>query len=83
MNRQRKIVITITYNEMGIIIDTKAEEVAQPEPKKGEWIPVDEDDIPYGLLVECSKCGHRIVINDALEHNYCSECGADMRGKQT
>ena len=30
MNRQRKIVITITYNEMGIIIDTKAEEVAQP-----------------------------------------------------
>lgn len=30
MNKQRKIVITITYNEMGIIIDTKAEEVAQP-----------------------------------------------------
>lgn len=30
MNRQRKVVITITYNEMGIIIDTKAEEVAQP-----------------------------------------------------
>lgn len=35
MNKQRKILITITYNEMGIIIDTKAEEVAQPE-----WIPV-------------------------------------------
>ena len=33
MNRQRKVVITITYNEMGIIIDTKAEELdlsAQP-----------------------------------------------------
>ena len=30
MNKQRKVVITITYNEMGIIIDTKAEEVAQP-----------------------------------------------------
>lgn len=29
MNKQRKVVITITYNEMGIIIDTKAEEVAQ------------------------------------------------------
>lgn len=30
MNTQRKVVITTTYNEMGIIIDTKAEEVAQP-----------------------------------------------------
>ena len=31
MNKQRKVVITTTYNEMGIIIDTKVEEVAQPE----------------------------------------------------
>ena len=31
MNKQRKVVITTTYNEMGIIIDTKAEEVVQPE----------------------------------------------------
>ena len=30
MNKQRKVVITTTYNEMGIIIDTKVEEVAQP-----------------------------------------------------
>ena len=30
MNKQRKVVITTTYNEMGIIIDTKAEEVVQP-----------------------------------------------------
>ena len=35
MNKQRKVVITITYNEMGIIVDTKAEELgssAQPKP---------------------------------------------------
>ena len=42
MNRQRKVVITTTYNELGIIIDTKAEEVAQPnlqlEQKTGRWI---------------------------------------------
>ena len=31
MNKQRKVVITTTYNEMGIIIDTKVEEVALPE----------------------------------------------------
>ena len=36
MNRQRKVVITITYNEMGIIIDTKAEEVAQTEKRTEE-----------------------------------------------
>ena len=40
MNKQRKVVITTTYNEMGIIIDTKAEEVAQPDIircKDCEW----------------------------------------------
>ena len=31
MNKQRKVVITTTYNEMGIIIDTKAEEVVHPD----------------------------------------------------
>ena len=34
MNRQRKVVITVTYNELGMIVDTKAEELnlsAQPE----------------------------------------------------
>ena len=34
MNKQRKIVITVTYNDLGVIVDTKAEELdssAQPE----------------------------------------------------
>ena len=31
MNKQRKVLITTTYNEMGVIVDTKAEEVAQPD----------------------------------------------------
>ena len=46
MNRQRKVVITVTYNEMGIIIDTKAEELgssAQPEP---QWIPYSSAERP-------------------------------------
>ena len=33
MNRQRKVVITVTYNDLGMIVDTKAEELnlsAQP-----------------------------------------------------
>ena len=39
MNKQRKVLITTTYNEMGIIIDTKSEEITQPEQR---WIPVTE-----------------------------------------
>ena len=31
MNKQRKVLITTTYNELETIIDTKVEEVAQPE----------------------------------------------------
>lgn len=34
MNRQRKVVITVTYNDLGTIVDTEAEELdlsAQPE----------------------------------------------------
>ena len=39
MNTQRKVVITTTYNEMGIIIDTKAEEVVQPDTTTHDSIP--------------------------------------------
>ena len=41
MNTQRKVVITTTYNEMGIIIDTKAEEVAQPNTTTHDSIPAE------------------------------------------
>ena len=68
MNRQRKVVITTTYNELGIIIDTKAEEVAQPEREKGKWI----------VYYECPKCGE--ITKDFTE--YCPFCNADMRGEE-
>lgn len=32
MNKQRRVLFTITYNEMGVIIDTKSEDVAQLTP---------------------------------------------------
>ena len=42
MNRQRKIIVTVTYNELGSIIDTKAEPYEEPtadvrENVRGEW----------------------------------------------
>lgn len=59
MNKQRKVLITTTYNEMGIIIDTKAEEVAQP------WC---EDAVPRAS-VEYS-CRKNTVSTNPYEHKY-------------
>ena len=42
MNKQRKVMITITYNEMGIIIDTKAEELDSSAQTEQRWIPCSE-----------------------------------------
>ena len=56
MNKQRKVLITITYNEMGIIIDTKTEELgssAQPEIircKDCKWWDKSEDS-PFGYCM--------------------------------
>ena len=60
MNKQRKVVITTTYNEMGIIIDTKAEEVAQPEVAKD-------------TNVLTNDCISRQAVIDALENIDCSD----------
>lgn len=50
----------------------------EPQRPKGKWIPVDDREIPYGLLFKCSQCGTEVIVNDALEHNFCSECGCQM-----
>lgn len=70
---------------------------AQPERKKGKWIPVTkiykvtEDQFPKTHIewvdatepdeidaVRCSECGEVFDFQDA--RNWCTECGADMRG---
>ena len=43
MNKQRKVVITTTYNELGIIIDTKTEELPSAQPE----------------IIRCEYCAHR------------------------
>ena len=47
MNKQRQILVTVTYNDLGCIIDTKAEPYAEPEQ---QWIPGNER-IPEGLII--------------------------------
>jgi len=55
----------------------------EPERKKGKWIPQDHNKtngIASTLVYyypKCSVCGHCDNYT-----NFCSNCGADMRGEQ-
>ena len=51
----------------------------QPERKTGKWIPKHSK---YCRTWECSKCGYRVDLEDGGIYNFCSACGADMRGEQ-
>ena len=74
MNKQRKVLITITYNEMGIIVDTKAEEVAQPSTKDTN-IPITDTISRQAAIdeaeewIEAVYCGHdEQRERDAIKH---------------
>jgi len=46
MNRQRKVLVTVTYNELGVIVDTKTEELdssAETEQTDCEYCHEDSD----------------------------------------
>lgn len=43
-----------------------------------EWVPKEKADTPYGLEMECAKCGFSVIVNDALCFNFCPNCGAKM-----
>ena len=72
MNRQRQIVVTVTYNDLGIIVDAKAE-----PREKGKWILQTDPNSKFYNWYRCSNCG--AIIGDPTS-NFCSECGCDMRG---
>ena len=80
MNRQREIIVTVTYNELGIILDAKA------EPRKtGRWIPdeIAAYDMPNGeprgwVPWLCSECGYCVGKHQT---RFCPDCGALMCGK--
>ena len=64
MNKQRKVLITVTYNELGIIVDTKAEEVAQPKTCEGcKHIGKWENEVEYGYSSPCTCCKRRVEDN--------------------
>lgn len=51
----------------------------EQEPKQGHWIVV--DDCGDNLICECSECKDEVWFKDASRMwNYCSSCGARMKG---
>lgn len=68
-------------NERGI---AAAEKMIQDEPAvdvklvvKGEKVEIDGFDRDWVHWYRCSVCGYDALF---LEDNYCSHCGADLRG---
>ena len=45
---------------------------AQPERKKGKWIPKSES----GCIIECSSCGERMTVLGDENPNFCPYCGS-------
>lgn len=92
MNKQRKVLITITYNEMGIIIDTKAEEVTRARDidapiKRGRWIPCGIGWIcsqcrGYDTFAKCREFKEGVPYSEMpftlLRDRFCPFCGAKM-----
>ena len=56
---------------------------AQPERIKGHWIdaviPNDSGGLP---VIVCDKCNTFFPLQFGASHNFCPNCGADMRGEQ-
>jgi hypothetical protein len=70
---------------------------AQPERKKGEWIPVDSysafggdytawmahgNPVAFYYCSECEEQAYAGEDGESLLTAYCPNCGADMRGEQ-
>ena len=52
----------------------------QPKRKIGEWVQVPRFEGDTQPDLECPFCKHKVGWWDATK--YCSECGADMRGRE-
>lgn len=56
-------------------IKLRTEKLPAVQPEQCEWIPKEVENVPYGLIVECSKCGRSELVDNALYHKYCPNCG--------
>ena len=68
MNKQRRVLITTTYNEMGIIIDTKAEEVSNDELDNNIGDTINKQDVMHALEKCHKQCCRKDDVGDERIH---------------
>lgn len=51
-----------------------------PARPKGEWVETSDFDEFYGKVYKCTNCNKETLGCGC--HNYCPNCGADMRGAE-
>ena len=66
-------------------LDMAIEALEQTEPKRGEWIVYEggwKDLDYYPPKCKCNQCGYEeeLYILNAKPTNFCSNCGAKMKG---
>lgn len=83
----REKIIGLLYDEnvrSDCGIERLADEICAIDPvKKGKWIEVENK--WGGLEIRCSECGAQVPRDgwgNAMQCNYCPNCGADMRGEE-
>lgn len=74
-------IVKFDKDELKRIVDERVIEpikngelVIKEERPAGKWI---KSDVPESMLAKCSLCGFDC---GAYSHNFCPNCGADMRG---
>ena len=71
----------LSWEEMLEVRNMAIAALQEPERKKGRW-----EDFDYDNSYRCTACGEIWTLNDGTPEennmNYCSFCGADMRGEE-
>lgn len=69
------------YGKENCMYSMAIEALQEPERMKGRW-----EEFDYDNSYRCTACGEIWTLNDGTPEennmNYCSFCGADMRGKE-
>ena len=68
-----------SYNDCEMIAECIYDDWDYRKQSEGEWLEIDDGVlIGDGKHLECSKCG--VWKKDKQKSNFCSNCGAKMKG---
>ena len=79
MNEDRVKRLWEGWHECTIAVDEAINKAPTIEKhSSGTWEPKETQNVPYGIILECSCCGWETLVNDALYFKYCPNCGSKM-----